>query len=186
MLVYYGILDPSDAQCFRVEASINSAAYLLAVSAILLAFLNTYVSNASRQYFRDIENKSKQGTAASEEPAPMINFDDNISAVTGPGHSVQYQAGTNGISPYLAENDELQPLTLQSRGSDFSNENDSISALQVWAALGTAAVSAAGIMFFNETCETHLAPPDLPTPTPRLLCMIYCFQRCYKVCCLCF
>ena len=34
---------------------------------------------------------------------------------------------------------------------------NNITPLQVWAALGTAAVSAAGIMFFNETCDLKKA-----------------------------
>jgi hypothetical protein len=52
-LVYYGILDKRDAQCFRVETSVESGSYVLAVAAILLALLNTFVMNAVLQFFRD-------------------------------------------------------------------------------------------------------------------------------------
>lgn len=52
-LVYYGILDEKDAQCFRVESSLDKASYILAAAAILLALLNTFVMNAVTQYFRE-------------------------------------------------------------------------------------------------------------------------------------
>ena len=51
LLVYYGMLKAEDAQCFRVEAKLESAAYLLASGALQVALLNTYVGNASKQYF---------------------------------------------------------------------------------------------------------------------------------------
>lgn len=53
LLAYFGVLSPEDSQCFRVDAAIESAAYLLAIGAALLALLNTFVMNASKQYFRD-------------------------------------------------------------------------------------------------------------------------------------
>jgi Paraquat-inducible protein A len=62
LLVYYGILKENDAQCFRVDATLESAAYLLAAGALLLALLNTYVGNASKQYFRDVDNESFKET----------------------------------------------------------------------------------------------------------------------------
>jgi hypothetical protein len=52
-LVFYGIIDESDAQCFRVETRIESASYILAAAAVLLALLNSFVMNAALQYFRD-------------------------------------------------------------------------------------------------------------------------------------
>lgn len=87
MLAYYGVLKESDAQCFRVEASISSAAYMLAASAILLALLNTYIRNASRQYFRDVEKKSKNAVVPSVMPiatatAIVTNLDTSSCAAT--------------------------------------------------------------------------------------------------------
>ena len=58
-MVYYGILKEEDAQCFRVEARIEGASYVLAVGSILLALLNTFVMRAVNQYFRD-EDLSKR------------------------------------------------------------------------------------------------------------------------------
>ncbi|CAB9531376.1 expressed unknown protein [Seminavis robusta] len=52
-LSYFGLLESEDAQCFRVDASIESASYILLGAALLLALLNTFVMNAVKQYFRD-------------------------------------------------------------------------------------------------------------------------------------
>jgi hypothetical protein len=51
--VYYGLLDESDAQCFRVESYLEIGSYILAAGAVLLALLNTFVMKAVMQYFRD-------------------------------------------------------------------------------------------------------------------------------------
>lgn len=77
-LVYYGIIKEEDAQCFRVESSIESAAYILVVAAILLAFLNTFVIKAVSQFFRD-----KEALARSQDTCecPSIEEDD-ISDIT--------------------------------------------------------------------------------------------------------
>lgn len=53
LLAYFGVLSNEDAQCFKVDASIESASYILAVAAVLLSLLNTFVVNATKQYFRD-------------------------------------------------------------------------------------------------------------------------------------
>jgi hypothetical protein len=53
LLSYFGILAAEDAQCFRVDASIEVGSYILVVAAILLALLNTFVMNSVQQYFRD-------------------------------------------------------------------------------------------------------------------------------------
>jgi hypothetical protein len=53
-LVYYGILDPADAQCFKVEAGIESATYLLIAAAVLLGVVHTFVVKAVTQYERDV------------------------------------------------------------------------------------------------------------------------------------
>jgi hypothetical protein len=52
-LVYYGILEEEDAQCFSVKSSIESGSFVLAAGAVLLALINTFVTKAVLQYFRD-------------------------------------------------------------------------------------------------------------------------------------
>lgn len=54
-MVYYGILKDEDAQCFRVDARIEGASYVLAAASVALALLNTFVMRAVNQYFRDVD-----------------------------------------------------------------------------------------------------------------------------------
>ena len=53
LLAYYGILDPMDAQCFRVQAGIEDATYIMVAAAIILALMTTFVTKAVKQYERD-------------------------------------------------------------------------------------------------------------------------------------
>jgi hypothetical protein len=68
-LVYYGILDESDAQCFRVESVLEIGSYILAAGAILLGLLNSFVMKAVLQYFRDMDAQDeRQAGLDDEEP----------------------------------------------------------------------------------------------------------------------
>lgn len=51
-LVHFDIVDHDDAQCFLVEARVESGFYLFVAGAVLLAILNTFVSKAAIQYLR--------------------------------------------------------------------------------------------------------------------------------------
>jgi len=89
--VYYGILDKRDAQCFRVESSLDTASYILFAAAVLLALLNTLVGNAVFQYFREKElfarheelnqhhhhdfNDEADDIACQIQPAPVLFTD---------------------------------------------------------------------------------------------------------------
>lgn len=55
-LVFYGVLNESDAQCFRVDSRIESASYVLVGAAFLLALINSFITKAVGQYFRDKDN----------------------------------------------------------------------------------------------------------------------------------
>ncbi len=55
-LVFYGILNEEDAQCFSIKSSIEEGFFVLAVGAILLALVNSFVTKATSQYCRD-QNK---------------------------------------------------------------------------------------------------------------------------------
>lgn len=68
-LVYYGILNPEDAQCFRVKATVESAAIILVVAAVFLDLLNLFVSKAVAQYRTD-------GEADTREPLVDTTEDD--------------------------------------------------------------------------------------------------------------
>jgi uncharacterized paraquat-inducible protein A len=59
-LVYYGLLNEEDAQCFSVGTSIESGSYILAGGAVLLALVNSFVSKAAFQYFRDQADSNEE------------------------------------------------------------------------------------------------------------------------------
>ena len=73
-LVYYGVLQPNDAQCFRVQARIESATYLLVAGALLLALLNTFIMKAVKQRDRDLWN-AKMGITGVSEEAKFTNVE---------------------------------------------------------------------------------------------------------------
>ncbi|KAL7428836.1 hypothetical protein ACHAXM_001427 [Skeletonema potamos] len=52
-LSYYGFLKEEDAQCFRVNAAVEVASWLLVAASILLLALNHFISSASRQKVQD-------------------------------------------------------------------------------------------------------------------------------------
>lgn len=54
-MAYYGIIDPADAQCFRVEAQVEKGVYVLIVAAIFLGWINQFITKAAQQ--RDEEEK---------------------------------------------------------------------------------------------------------------------------------
>jgi hypothetical protein len=58
-LVYFGLLKEEDAQCFSVRSSIENGSYILVVGAILLSLVNSFVSKAVIQYFRDKKEEKK-------------------------------------------------------------------------------------------------------------------------------
>lgn len=59
-LSYYGILGEEDAQCFRVNANVETASWLLVTASILLLVLNHFISSASRQKVQDEEVSSER------------------------------------------------------------------------------------------------------------------------------
>lgn len=59
-LVSSGILDPADAQCFRSQASIEPASYVLIAAAIVLIMLTNFVSRATIQRLREDTERGLQ------------------------------------------------------------------------------------------------------------------------------
>jgi hypothetical protein len=59
-LVFYDLISPEDAQCFKVQASVEAAAYILIPASVCLDLLNVFVSKAVGQYTRDKQNETRQ------------------------------------------------------------------------------------------------------------------------------
>lgn len=77
-MVYYGILKEEDAQCFRVQSSIEGGSFVLAAGAVLLALLNTFVVKATVQYFRDTDELEENEKEIDEERCLMSDYCSNI------------------------------------------------------------------------------------------------------------
>jgi hypothetical protein len=57
-LAYHGILREEDAQCFRVNAGVESASWVLVVASLLLYILNRFIVSASSQKVLDDDTPS--------------------------------------------------------------------------------------------------------------------------------
>jgi Paraquat-inducible protein A len=77
-LVSSGILDPADAQCFRSQASIEPASYVLIAAAIVLIMLTNFVTKATAQRLREDTELGLQ-RRASTTMMSLGNGDDNNS-----------------------------------------------------------------------------------------------------------
>ena len=48
-LAYYGILDNGDAQCFRVNATVEAASWILVAASVILCLVNHFIAGAASQ-----------------------------------------------------------------------------------------------------------------------------------------
>merc|ERR1712154_470680 len=52
-LAFYGILDVEDAQCFTVQATVETASWLLVTASVVLFVLGKFIGGAARQKKQD-------------------------------------------------------------------------------------------------------------------------------------
>ena len=71
LMASYGIIEPKDAQCFELEASIASGAYLLIPFVFGLAIVGSYVIKAYIQYLREKHDEEED----TSEEAKLRAFD---------------------------------------------------------------------------------------------------------------
>ncbi len=84
-LSYYGILKEEDAQCFRVDASVEVASWLLVAASILLLAINHFITSASKQKIQD-ENISGERRFHSDRwilssKTSVMSSEDDLEAV---------------------------------------------------------------------------------------------------------
>uniref|UniRef100_A0A7R9WEW7 Uncharacterized protein n=1 Tax=Pseudictyota dubia TaxID=2749911 RepID=A0A7R9WEW7_9STRA len=72
---YYGIISESDAQCFRVDATLEGACFVLLVAAILLGFLNNFIMKALNQHIHDLDSAGKIEVLSIKEGTTFANED---------------------------------------------------------------------------------------------------------------
>ena len=66
-LAYFGLLKDEEAVCFNASSTILDGSYLLVAGAIMLALLNTFVTKAVYQYFRDKQEETARDAPLSAE-----------------------------------------------------------------------------------------------------------------------
>jgi len=84
-LVYYGILAEENAQCFKVTATVESGTYVLALGAVMLALLSTFVVKAVVQYNEDTKDANK---TEEESTLDIADDDGNIEEVLEKIHPI--------------------------------------------------------------------------------------------------
>jgi hypothetical protein len=57
-LAYYGILDPMDSQCFKVQANVQEGAWVLVAASLTFLIINHLVSSAAKQQEADIKART--------------------------------------------------------------------------------------------------------------------------------
>ena len=138
-LVYYGVLKDEDAQCFRVNTSVSSGFYILAVAAALLALLNAFVTKAVRQFIRDKETtnnnllvKVVDGTEEEDmvgvrndiQPVPVLFSDTFRWLLTGTSSSMALDSDSLN-APFSTDLDEpeidLSPVVGPLESSDLDD-----------------------------------------------------------------
>jgi hypothetical protein len=91
-LVFFGIMNEEDAQCFKVNSKVEDGTFVLAAGAVLLALLNTFVMRAVGQYFRDKENEARRGQDLAKLEALSVD-----SGALSPEEVTQAEKGINPI-----------------------------------------------------------------------------------------
>jgi hypothetical protein len=85
-LSFYGILKESDAQCFRVNASVETATYLLVAASVVLSVASHFVMSASAQRERDIitptERRLHSDRFLTEKATMSLDEDDPVQSTT--------------------------------------------------------------------------------------------------------
>eukprot|EP00584_Thalassiosira_punctigera_P024525 CAMPEP_0172548162 /NCGR_PEP_ID=MMETSP1067-20121228/17531_1 /TAXON_ID=265564 ORGANISM="Thalassiosira punctigera, Strain Tpunct2005C2" /NCGR_SAMPLE_ID=MMETSP1067 /ASSEMBLY_ACC=CAM_ASM_000444 /LENGTH=1499 /DNA_ID=CAMNT_0013335357 /DNA_START=220 /DNA_END=4719 /DNA_ORIENTATION=- len=83
-LSHYGILDEDDAQCFRVDATVQSASWILVAASLILCILNHFVIGASSQKSQDDDIPAERRLHADrwlqrKQPTVTIHVDMSMS-----------------------------------------------------------------------------------------------------------
>jgi hypothetical protein len=140
-LVYFGILKPEDGQCFRVDSSVEAAAFILAAAALLLSLLTNFVKMAGDQYARDMEELTSDrlgGTVSVDEddedvddqammdqirPVPVLFTDRFRWMLVGESEEEESHDASGGATESDLEQQEKSHEFDEQR--DFSNSYDS-------------------------------------------------------------
>lgn len=118
-LSFYGILNESDAQCFRVNASVEQATYILVAASVVLSFANHFVMSASSQRERDISTPIERRLHSDrflKEKATMSLDEDEDDRVQPTNEGLV-------ISPVASRFTDLYPFATMTKDSRFTSSS---------------------------------------------------------------
>jgi len=101
-LAYFGIIDDEDAQCFKVDASVEAASWVLVVASIVLCLVNHFIRTASHQKTRD-DNTPMEQRLHTDRWIQINKNDDQESSTRGASNE------TDEDSSEVADN--VSPIT---------------------------------------------------------------------------
>lgn len=128
-LAAYGILDPKDAQCFELEASIASGAYLMIPFVFGLALVGSYVIKAYIQYLREKNEEEEDSPEENKLRAfDRTTWDNRENALESIRHPPVLFTDTfrwtlRTIAPGDNSTVSSQPEALLGEGSDKSEDD---------------------------------------------------------------
>ena len=79
-LAYFGLLKDEEAVCFNASSTILAGSYLLVAGAVMLALLNTFVTKAVYQYFRDKQGETARNAPLSAEDKGEVDEENGVTA----------------------------------------------------------------------------------------------------------
>jgi hypothetical protein len=119
-LSFYGILKESDAQCFRVNASVEKASWMLVAASIILILLNHFVVSASLQMEQDhiVPSNRRLHTDRWLTNKETMSLDEEEDAHSTPNNEVSVSPVASRFTDFYSfvtikeESSELNPLAL--------------------------------------------------------------------------
>lgn len=132
-MAYYGVIDPTDAQCFRVEAQVEEGMYVLIVGTIILGLINHLITKAAQQRDEE-ETKIQRLLAATDadnengllqvrlQPQDSMRSSESEDAFTDQDEKVTDESAR--IIPVDVRFTDTYRFLLQIQGDTNSNDDD--------------------------------------------------------------
>ncbi|KAL7538989.1 hypothetical protein ACHAXR_008950 [Thalassiosira sp. AJA248-18] len=115
MLVHYGVLEKEDAQCFRVDATVEAASWLLVASSLVLCILNHFIGAAALQKAQDGDTPTERRLHTDRwlqgKPPQSVLTDDRVNTM---GEDVE-----EGTKPIEHDDKRVKVLPISPRFTDY-------------------------------------------------------------------
>jgi len=123
-LAYFGIIDDDDAQCFKVDASVEAASWVLVAASIVLCVVNHFIIGASKQKTQD-DNTPTEQRLHTDRWIQINKNDDQESTTRGASNETDEDSSevADNVSPITPRfTDYYRFLTTHTTGSSVDIE----------------------------------------------------------------